>query len=328
MLRDVLLKASAGVEDVLSVGVPLAQVGRDDKVGVGGKSVGSVGVVEMPGVLGCSDEVRRLSFGESGVGVERSDVLSLVAKEQSVTVECVGAVVPAVGESDSVVSDESFVSWSDEVNSAEEGKVAESSGSVRTRGFDTSAVAGGRGEGRRDDVRFGGAVDAVGYSVDIQASEEGFYRSYVRVDRVRQLERLLLQITGVKIPKKAREELALVTYTAGTVPVAFKNGQMRLKALAAVGDAAMTSVLVDDYYVRGADVASVQALRSGVLSNTFMAQSFVKSGLFRHVSAPAGVDVGRAKTGADAVEAIAGVLHMWRDSQAVRKYMTWLQMLQ
>lgn len=328
MLRDVLQKASVGGGDALSVCVPLAQVGRDDKVSVGSTVVGSAGVVEMPGVLGCSDEVRRLSFGESGVGVERGGVLSLVTEGQPAVAGRVGAVAPVAGESDSDVSDESFVSWSDEVNSVEGRKVVGSSGSVLTRDFSTSAVAEGRGEVRRDETKFGGAVDAVGYSGDIQASEEGFYRSYVRVDKVRQLERLLCQITGVKIPKRAREELALVTYTAGTVPVAFKNGQVRLKALAAVGDAAMTSVLVDDYYVRGADVASVQALRSGVLSNTFMAQSFVRSGLFRHVTAPAGVDVGKAKTGADAVEAIAGVLHMWRDSQAVRKYMVWLQMLQ
>jgi len=314
-------RVGGGVAEQVVSGV-VASGGGDASVGVSGgvkvdSSLGSTGVTERAVVV----EKRKLDAKVSSVVLP-----ARVGRSKEVESVEFGSIS---GESDSVEGKESVgsdgvpsFSWSDDVSDACEQRVSDVADSVK------SVVAGVKNSCPVGAGKFGGVVDVVGRYVSGQAEDLGFFKQYVRVSRVKSLCELLQRQLGVKIPKAAMEELALATYSAGTVPTAFVNGQARLKSLAQVGDAAMASLLIDDCYVRGQVIVSTQAVKTSVLTNAFMARSFVASGLSGYVVIPAGVDPIFSKTGADAVEAVAGVINLWRGRDALRAYMVWMQLLQ
>lgn len=131
---------------------------------------------------------------------------------------------------------------------------------------------------------------------------------------------LLLQSAGVKLPKKAQFDVALVTYSAATMPAFFRDGKARHKSLAVVGDAAFTLVAVSDALANGMHVESTQYFRSTVLSDSNMRLAFVKSQYRHYVSFGTNVDPGTSKSGATAIEAIAGVVFTYCGIDAVRLF--------
>lgn len=201
-------------------------------------------------------------------------------------------------------------SWADEVSEESEGVVVENGPVQMPRGALASSAARA--------VRFGGISDVVG-TVVVGPTVKGFYSSYVRSPNVLAYKAWLLKECDVKLPKQGLEELALVTYTPATVPDAFDRGPARIRSLASVGDAVLSFLLVARLHAAGQTVASLQAAKSSMLTNSVMSRSFVGAGLARFVAVPAGVSVVSSKVGADALEALFGVLANWRDMSAVVK---------
>lgn len=146
-----------------------------------------------------------------------------------------------------------------------------------------------------------------------------FFKDHVRTDRVRAFLKFLRNRFSVVVPVEAMQELALVSYTTGTVPDAFVNGRRRITAWAAVGDAAMALVVVDSLARAGQDVAAVQAVKSSLLSNAKLSAVCVSVGLAKHVSFAPGVNAATAKSGADAFEALCGVLFRYAGLGAVQR---------
>jgi len=168
-----------------------------------------------------------------------------------------------------------------------------------------------------------GAIDDV---VRTGGKTGGFYRDYVRVPRVKEVRDLLKKEANVVLPSGALVELALATCARACVPDAFERGQDRLRSLQVVGDAALAMALVESCYAAGLSVSSVQALKSEKLSNALMSKVCVASGLGRLLVVPSGINIGMSKVGADALEAVAGVVYLYGGVGAVKKYGAWMRL--
>jgi len=170
-------------------------------------------------------------------------------------------------------------------------------------------------------VKFGGYADAYGGGVVTRDSSSGYYKTVVRGVNAQQLKKKVEELAQVKVPKMAMESLAVCTFTAGTMPDMVASGKHRLRSLAAVGDASLTLALSVDQWARGAMVDSAQSLRSRITSNSKLSAIFVNSGLASCVTYAPGVDPLTAVTSATALEAIVGVLTIYRDTGAVRRFL-------
>jgi len=156
---------------------------------------------------------------------------------------------------------------------------------------------------------------------------EAFFSVYVRTPQAAALNDFLWKNCGIHVGKAAREEMALVTYTTATMPVGFRDGCLRYRGLSAIGDAALTLVVVEAEVRAGQAVASMQWIRSSRLSNGNMIKSCVASGLSGLISYGVGVDPSVSKTSADALEAVAGVLQKHYGVDAVVRYARLMQFL-
>lgn len=190
------------------------------------------------------------------------------------------------------------------------------------------AARGGRPEGLSD-VEWGlvlktrgvvvPSVPAAGVEGVVVPKKAGGFAENVRTHNASQLRAELL-VKGIKLPKVAAADVALVTHTAATVPDFFERGREKLRALAVLGDAALTLVLVERAVAVGKDVASAQSARSSLLSDVHLMAVFDKSKLRNFVTYAGGVNPAKSKTGATAFEAIAGLVYKYGGTSAVHTF--------
>jgi len=268
------------------------------------------------------EELRGERLPVAGVVGEVVGVEEVVVEPAKVEGVVAGAVP---GGSEGSVSDVELSSWSDDVESESAGR-ADGVGGL-------AGVSGGGKEKKEDPegnvpvmsyrdalgTSFGGAD--LGMAVVAVGSGDRFFAEFVNTPAVRVFAGFLHKMVGQVIPKKARGELALVMYTAATVPASFVNGRARLRGLAMLGDAAMAVAMVNAMYNRGTSVAGTQELKSHTLSASSLAAAGEKSGLSNHFVFGAGVSKSGSRTAAEAVEAVAGLLYRWRPGGALVAYM-------
>jgi len=308
VLADILAALAARGVEVVSEVVPIDAVQKEVEDEVGGLVDFGEEVVEARvDAMKEEEEKRVVSDVESDetkvevipvVEDKKKVVEVIVERERLVAVPLVRPV--AVDKEVDTVSDSSGRrSWADEMEEEER-----------------------EGRARLGEVPVKG--ERTGVNSDVETKNFGFYKSFVRTDRVEALARKLSEITGFKFRKDARFELALASSTAAAVPSEFFNGRDRLKALAVVGDAAIGLALVARAYRKGLPLSSVQELKSVVASNQNMQTKFSGCVLAQHVFGGTGAVLSKTKTGADVCEAIAGFLYLKAGVAAVEKYVDWL----
>jgi len=199
------------------------------------------------------------------------------------------------------------------------------------RGSDVSegSVSGGSpgvvGEAVRARVKFGGLADS--YGRDQGPKGEGFYAITSRRSETVQLKSSIFALSGVKLPKASLVDLGICLYAAGSMPVAINDGKARLRSLAAVGDAALTLHLATSQMMRGKNVESAQGIRSRLTSNVVLRNVMVQRGFMKFMSYPSGVDPATTAATATALEAIIGVVALYRDSGSVLRFLNTLGLL-
>jgi hypothetical protein len=179
-------------------------------------------------------------------------------------------------------------------------------------GFSCASSSGG------DDTA--SVTEYVSVASDRHAVKAEFNKRYVKTAEVRELKAMLEFLGGRRIPGSAMVDIALARYTAATMPDAFRNGKAKLKALAAVGDAACASTMLSRGYRLGKVIESMQRAR-GMLTDAVFARAFSASPLASKVSVGAGVNLANTVTGATALEAFAGVLSLHCGPEAVLQYL-------
>lgn len=219
----------------------------------------------------------------------------------------------------SAATSSSEFSWADEVEQAASESSVELAGAPRiSAGIRKLRFGGGDEEvadEKDDDRKNGVAFAAVGKNVN----EVNGMKRYVKTENARAIARLLKTV-GVVLPKRGQFDLALVTYSAATMPSFFVGGKAKYKSLAVIGDAALTLVAVSDAAENGMQVDSAQYFRSTVLSDANMRRAFAKSSYVSYISFGTAIDPSTSKTGATALEAIAGVVYKYCGVDAVRRY--------
>jgi len=199
------------------------------------------------------------------------------------------------------------------------------------RGEESSVPAGGSGGAISDSGGSEVSAGAVprgpravpvggGGESGVDASTGGFMSTYVRIEPVRELAGLLERACGHKVPKSAMGDLALARYTAATVPAAFLNGRARLKGLAIVGDAALDLALLSLVYRTGGASERMQCAKEG-LTDPVLAAAFASSEFAPLMLVGGGVTLAKSKTGATALEALAGVLALHCGYDAVSRFL-------
>jgi len=278
------------------------------------KSGGSGGGSETKPVVGVAQPATK----EKVLGGAGGD--SSVKKMANVQPD--GAVVGTMEEPKDAVG-----SWAEEVQAVEDARHSEDGDERGSAGSRESSESWAGVAGNQAKLPMGAYGGAVMHASEGQVGVGGdFFKQHVNTPRVLAFKDWLEKLVGVKVPKAARGELALASYSLGTVPAAFTNGQERLRTLAALGDAAMSLALVSEMYRKKKPVSSVQNARSALLSNTSMVSVCTSSGLIQHVVFPSGV-APNSKTSGEAVEAVAGVLYLWRPFGAVVAYVRALGLL-
>lgn len=280
----------------------------------GGSAVGVEGAAVAEGVDGTiAGEKSGGGVVEVDGGVVDEGKLAVVSKEVAFKEKNDGQDGEVDEGVDWQVSDTS--SWSDEMN--------ENAG---RRGVEKRQVMVGFEEGAgikvprsKVDVSFGGAD--LGAQRSVIGSGERFFTDFVNTDEVRTFVKFVERLSGEKVPKAGRGELALVRYTSATVPVEFVNGRSRLRGLAHVGDAAMNVVLVNAVFGSGDPVSNAQETKNRYLSKVALAAACEKSGLMVHLVFATGVVREGSRTAAEAVEALAGWLYRWRPAGALVAFM-------
>lgn len=151
----------------------------------------------------------------------------------------------------------------------------------------------------------------------------GFMANHVRSPEVVAFRETIQLMCGKRLPTSTHcgVDLALARYTAATVPDAFVQGRSRLVKLALVGDAAVASAALTVMYRSGRSLEEMQGVKAKGLSDTTMKRKFAGSELAKHVVVGTGIDLAVSKTGATALEAIAGVLHLHVGAEAVVNYL-------
>jgi len=191
------------------------------------------------------------------------------------------------------------------------------------------SVSGGSpgvvGAAVRERIKFGGLADS--YSQDQGQKSTGFYAVTSRRSETLQLKSSIEALSGVKLPKRALVDLGICLYAAGSMPVAIQDGKARLRSLAAVGDAALTLHLATSQMMRGRNVESAQGVRSRLTSNIVLREVMVQRGFMRFMSYPSGVDPATTAATATALEAIIGVVTLYRDSGNVLRFLSTLGLL-
>lgn len=293
----------------------VADVGEVEVVGVREGVSGEPSAFAVPvGTRAADEGSARPSVGDDVRGV------AVVSHGTQIVSGGVGAMV-------SFASSETSSSWADEVEAASQASSVELRGAPPLK----SEVRGKlRFEAVEDvdEVRSNVLGDRVVSEARVGVSAERVVKvddlsgtkRYVRTEAYRGMMKAL-KVAGVEVPKKARYDLALVTFSAAVMPEFFRDGKARLRSYAAVGDAAMTLVAMEDAMLNGMVVESAQNFRSTVLSDASMKSAFVRSAYRDFVSFGSGVDPATSKAGSTALEAIAGVVSMYVGVDAVRKYM-------
>jgi len=296
-----LAMATAVAAAMREVGVTSGGPGR---VSTGGGEKGCGEVVGGGGSGGV--EVRGSGGREAGGTVDEPGevvIENIVAGQDSALNGVEEPVVVLDGDGGGLSRVSSGKSWSEV---AVQDKVTEEETSDGGSASDASAVRGG--------------VTRVVDSFFTEGNTVGFMAQYVRTPRVKELECLMTELSGSKIPRSAYGDLAMARYTAATLPAAFIDGRARLKALAGVGDAALTLALMSYGYRKGKKIDSLQVAR-GLLTDGVLARAFAVSKLASHVVVAGDVNLANTKTGATALEAFAGVLSLYCNRDAVQRFM-------
>lgn len=172
-------------------------------------------------------------------------------------------------------------------------------------------------------VVFGGLSDC--YKVEqlaVTPGQAGYYKTVVRGPNAVALRKRVEQLCGAKIPKAGHESLALCTFTAGTMPTTVVSGKDRLRTLAAVGDAALTLALATHEWSMGRGVESSQGLRTRKTNNQHLCSVVAKYGLGQFVSYAPGVDARTTIGSATALEAMIGVVALYRSPSILVQFLT------
>lgn len=167
-------------------------------------------------------------------------------------------------------------------------------------------------------VKFGGLADIVG-EPEVRLSEPGFMATYVRVQPVLALQGWLRERFGIRMPQTSRVDLALVRYTAGTVPTAFVDGQMKIRGYALTGDRAVKMLLAAYGFSNGLTVQKVTEMEAKRQSDSGLRDSGVSREFLAMVLFAPGVAPEHSKSASTAVEALLGVVAFWRPLADVAK---------
>jgi len=154
---------------------------------------------------------------------------------------------------------------------------------------------------------------------DVERGAQNELAGYTRSHRVLELKAFVESLCGCRIPKNATYELALAGFTLGTVPTAFADGRARLRILEFIGDAALSVCDAVVCFEQGLTVEEAQRRKSARFSNANLSRVCVDSGLVRHLVVLPGINMRTAKTGANAVEAVVGLVSMRCGVSAVRR---------
>lgn len=160
---------------------------------------------------------------------------------------------------------------------------------------------------------FGGFADS--YGVRVEATEGGFMKEYVRNTRVRGLVNWIGE-AGIKVPKAAWADLAMVTHSGAVVPKSFVLGPERIKAYAYAGDAVLQLLAAFYGLSRGLNSAMMDGERQRMQNNEYLAGVFETSGLVAHVRMG---PTNSPSVKATMVEALIGVLATYRSLTEVAK---------
>jgi hypothetical protein len=152
------------------------------------------------------------------------------------------------------------------------------------------------------------------------ARSAGFMRVHVKSDSSVRFREAVEKMCGARVSRTGHVDIALVRFTAATVPVEFEDGRDRLRRLAVLGDAALCAAVCAAAFRAGHGLSSIQQLKNDVLTDKVLSSRFAASELAGHVSAAGGVALGNTKTGATALEAVAGVLYLYTSVAAVERF--------
>jgi len=280
--------------------------------------------------------------GDAVVGGPQLEVGTVGERPECDGVEAVEGVV--VGEGCGDVSSEvaaSGGSWADEeLGAGEESEGSGSGGSAVVLpdcGFVKKAGAVSFGMFDEGVCETGTEVGCVAGGVAVEVPKAprasmlgqgvaGGVAAYVRSARVRSFKTFVEQIIGCRVPNSGMYELSLASFSAGCVPAAYTRGRQQLRALELVGDTALANFGAVECYRLGVDVSEAQNLKSVRFSNANLSSACVTSGLSDHIAVPYGLNIGTAKTGANAVEVLVGVISMKCGANAVRKLVEGLKL--
>jgi len=163
----------------------------------------------------------------------------------------------------------------------------------------------------------GSLQDIYGDVVSIKADPTLVTQNYVNGSLVDMLA--IVGKFGIVVPSEGYQDLALVTYTTGTVPDSVPSGKMRLRMLALLGDRVVKVLLTAQGMSLGMAVASVQALEAKRQSNSALIECAQKCGLSAIIKFPPGVSAQNAKILGTSVEALIGVIAKWCPMAAVHE---------
>jgi len=273
----------------------------DAVAGLGDVGVGSPG----PGIGdGLGDKARRVSWADEMFAEEDTASVSAGSTDSGMTVGVALKSTPV----------KTGASYSDAL------KKREASGQSGADGS-TPEVSGER----IGQLRAAGYTEETSRTLARAAGKQptmsgGFFKSIIRDPVVQDVVQLLATMARHKIPKSGHADVALATFTAATVPDSFVNGRARLRSLALVGDAALSTAFLTMMYRRGGSFEALNQFKANQLSDQRLKKLFAKSPLAQHVRVAGGVDLTVSKTSATAAEAFAGVLHLYCSSDAVISY--------
>lgn len=162
----------------------------------------------------------------------------------------------------------------------------------------------------------GGLIDCYGDIIQLNSDKPRVEAAVAagRVDAVRKF----LGGCGVVMPPESFYDLSLVVHTAAVIPAEFVGGSARLKLLALIGDRAVKLLLALQGLAVGSTVASVQGSESKIQSNVSMVESAKKLGYVSMLYFAAGVPKNSPKVVGTSVEALLGVVALWKSMEDVK----------
>jgi len=171
----------------------------------------------------------------------------------------------------------------------------------------------------RGSVVFGGLSDFAGQPPVLGKGD--FFSSWVRSEDAKKFCSFVAKNAECEIPKPMRQHLALVRFTRGTVPDAFVDGRDRMRVFELAGDHVLKLMNTARGVAAGYSVSRITDVHRGKQSNsTHISEPFRKE-FVNHVVWASGINLQQGSAVVfDVLEAVLGVLAMYRPLSAVAKF--------